>query len=211
MPRRARLVVEGEGGIEVDYAAAFLTDLRHAYNSVLAFELVMSRYDRTSGIRRFDAFADFDGFPMPLIYRRGLQIPREWPPSPDVIAALVPTGELLILSAVQIASPGLWAFLGALNPLEVLRRYLNDRHERRKDRTYRESAEERRLSLENLQREVDVIASGLRLAREFGATDRELAPIVNALINRPLTALNRHQDRDVIGAARITTEGSDRA
>ena len=32
-------------------------------------------------------------------------------------------------------SPGFWEFLGSLNPLEVIRRYLNDRHERAKDRT----------------------------------------------------------------------------
>ncbi|MBV9512110.1 MAG: hypothetical protein JO303_17700 [Caulobacteraceae bacterium] len=116
---------------------------------------------------------------------------------------MIPDAERLILAAVDIASPGVWEFLGSLHPLEVLRRYLNDRHERRKDRDYRETAEQRRLHLENLKLEDGIIADRIRLAREMGATDRDLAPLLNALVNRPLAALDKHQDRQLIGAAEM--------
>lgn len=93
--------------------------------------------------------------------------------------------------------------MGALNPFEVFRKYLSDRHERRKDRDYRESAEERKLILENLSTETRVISERVRLAREMGATDRDLAPLLNELIYKPLVALDRYQDKGVIEDAEI--------
>ncbi|MDT8445231.1 MAG: hypothetical protein RQ722_13125, partial [Desulfuromonadales bacterium] len=37
------------------------------------------------------------------------------------------------VSSIVIKSPDFWEFLGSINPLEVLRKYLCDRHERKKD------------------------------------------------------------------------------
>jgi hypothetical protein len=116
----------------------------------------------------------------------------------------VPVREQLILCAVSLGSPGFWEFLGTLNPLEVIRHYLSDRHERRKDTVYRESAERRRLELENLERENAVISGRVKLLKELGATDRDLAPLLNELINTPLRKLDRYQDHEVIGAAELS-------
>ena len=55
----------------------------------------------------------------------------------------------LEIRRIQINSPGFWEFLGALNPLQQIREYLNDRHRRRQDHKYREQAERERLMLEN--------------------------------------------------------------
>ena len=55
----------------------------------------------------------------------------------------------LVLDGVSLSSPGAWDFLGKLNPLDVIRQYLTDRHERRKDKEYREAHENRKLYLEN--------------------------------------------------------------
>lgn len=209
MPEDARLIIHGEGEVEVDRVIAFLTDFRNAYNSIIAFETVMD------ALRRAERYYPFP-FPVPLPLSlglnayfvprsrgTGLQIVGDWPPAPDRIAELVPLSEHLILDAVNIASPGAWEMLGSLNPLEVLRKYLNDRHERRKDRDYRESAEERRLRLENARLQIAVIADGVRLAKEMGATDRDLAPLLNALVNTPLLALDKHQDQGLISSADI--------
>lgn len=111
---------------------------------------------------------------------------------------------------MRLGSPGSWEFLGKLNPLEVLRQYLNDRHERRKDREYRELAEERRLLLENLSLENKVVSERVKIAKELGATDHDLAPLLNTLVYRPLMALDRHQDHDVISIAEIVGRTDDR-
>jgi len=96
--------------------------------------------------------------------------------------------------------------LGTLNPLEVLRKYLNDCDERRKDHEYRDSAEKRRLVLENLSLENRVISERVRLAKEIGATDSDLAPLLNELIYKPLVALDRYQDKGVIEHTEILSD-----
>jgi hypothetical protein len=90
------------------------------------------------------------------------------------------------------------------------RHYLNDRHERRKDREYRESAERRRLMLDNLSLENKVISERVRLAKEIGATDRDLAPLLNELVYKPLVSLDRYQDKGVVENSEILRPDPDR-
>lgn len=205
MPEQARLRVYGQGDVEVELVAAYLTDLKHAYDSVLLFETTidgMRRAARDFPFPRYPFALDF-GWPAP---RRAVRRTRDWPPTAEEVASFVPRAEQLILSVVSLTSPGFWEFLGTLNPLDVLRKYLNDRHERRKDHEYRESAERRRMELENLSLESKVISERVRLAKEIGATDRDLAPLLNELIYKPLVALDRYQDKGVIEHAEIPSD-----
>jgi len=116
-----------------------------------------------------------------------------------------------VSNAVEINSPGFWEFLGSVSPLEIMRNYLNDRHERRKDREYLESAEERRLALENLARENDVLTERIRIARDIGATDSGLAPLLSQLIYKPLAALDAYQDKKIIEGAELFRLPDERA
>lgn len=199
MPQeKGKLRVHGQGEVEVELITEYLGDLKHAYDSVLVFESVIA------GLIRASREIPFPWHPLgmhigwPLGPRRAVRYVRDWPPTAEEISSLVPHSEQLVLFAVQLSSPGFWEFLGKLNPLEVIRQYLNDRHERRKDREYRESAERRRLTLENLSLENRVLSERMRLAKELGASDQDLAPLLNELVYKPLTALDHHQDKGVI-------------
>jgi hypothetical protein len=83
---------------------------------------------------------------------------------PSVIAA-----DRLIVHRVVLRSPGFWEVFGSLNPLEVVRKFLNDHHERRKDRDYREGAERRRLEIENALGELEVVGEIARLEERYGS------------------------------------------
>jgi hypothetical protein len=204
------LRVFGQGEVEVEFVAAYLMDLKYAYDSIFVFEAVIDGLRRSAREFPFPSYQYALASGWPVASRRGVRHLRDWPPAPDQIASLVPNSDRLILTGVRLASPGFWDFLGKLNPLEVLRQYLNDRHERRKDYKYRESAEERRLLLENLERENRVIAERIRIARDLGATTSDLAPLLNDLIYKPLVTLGRHQDQGVIEGARIMRLGDER-
>jgi hypothetical protein len=203
MPQQASLRVYGHGQVEVELVAAYLGDLKHAYDSVFMFETLVDSMWRAS--REYASLWPPQGLVLgwPPTSRRTV---HEWAPTANEVASAVPRAEQLVLLAVSVASPGFWEFLGTLNPLEVLRRYLNDRHERRKDREYRESAEARRMALENLSLESKVISDWVKSLKEVGATDRDLAPLLNALVYRPLMALNRYQDLHVIENAEFPLE-----
>jgi len=189
----------------------FLADIEHAYNSVALFETSLSDVERRRrGPFPFDpdiadlAFAIRFGRLRPLV--RGYA----WPLTTESIASTISPAARLILRRVRLESPGAWDFLGKLNPLEVLRQYLNDRHERRKDHEYRESAEKRKLLLENLKLENEVLRERIGIAKDLGASDDDLAPLLNELVYRPLQALDRHQDRNVITSSESLPENEDR-
>ncbi len=84
---------------------------------------------------------------------------------------------------------------------------INDRHERRKDREYRERAEARRLELENLKLAYEVVGNRIKLLKDLGATEQDFAPLLNDLLYRPLQHLDRHQDRGVIENADSPASG----
>ena len=204
--RQGRIRIHGYGEVEVALIEEYLADVKHAYDSLLVFESVMDGFKRVSRDFPFPLYPAGLMYGWPLGPRRAVRYVRDWPPTADEVSSLVPHSEQLVLSAAQLSSPGFWEFLGKLNPLEVMRQYLNDRHERRKDREYRESAEERRLRLEDLKLKNEVIAGRVKIAKELGATDRDLAPLLNELVNKPLLGLDRHQDKDVIENAEIVDE-----
>jgi len=209
MPDRARLRVYGEGEMEVRLVKDYLSDFQHAYNSLLVFEHMLDGIRRRmkdyplSSALLFDYYEEAVWSKRP---RRFMQTTSDWPPTLDQLHSRVPLSEQLILSGVQIASPGFWEFVGSLNPLETLRKYLCDRHERRKDREYREPAERKRLEMENEILRSKEISERIRLAKELGATDRDLAPLVNDLIARPLGALDQYQNRGLINRAEFTLD-----
>ena len=51
----------------------------------------------------------------------------------DFDKILLPS-DMLMVKSINFNSPGFWEFLGSLNPLNQLRQYLNDRHNRKKDK-----------------------------------------------------------------------------
>lgn len=200
---QGKLRVYGQGDVEVEWVSGYLIDLKHAYDSILVFESVIDGLERASSEFPFPGYPFYVYSGWPLGPRRAVRHIRDWPPTKEEISSLVPHSEQIILSAVQLQSPGSWEFLGTLNPFEVIRKYLNDRHERKKDREYRNKAERERLILGNQLLKNEVIAGRLKILKEYGVTDRDIAPLLNELINKPLTALGRHQDKGVIEHAEI--------
>ncbi len=206
MNKNGILRVYGQGGVEVEIVRNYLADFEYAYNSILAFEAAIEAIQRASHLFPFPSFLIWFPYGPTFKVPRAIRFLRDWPPSPKEIASLVPNRDRLVITGVSLQSPGFWEFLGNLNPLEVIRQYINDRHERRKDKDYRESSEARRLELENLKLENEVLRERIKIAKELGATDQDLAPLLNELVFRSLRALDHHQDRGVIERAEISNQ-----
>jgi hypothetical protein len=105
MPEQGRLRVHGHGGVEVELVTAFLTDLRHAYDSVLLFEATIT--GMRAAARDFPFPLHFIGtdFGWPVASRRTGPRARYWPPTAEEVASFVPRSEQLVLSAVSLNSP----------------------------------------------------------------------------------------------------------
>jgi hypothetical protein len=133
---------------------------------------------------------------------RGLS---SWPPSSEELASAVLPSDRLLFRGAHFESPGFWEVVGALNPFETVRKYLNDRHERRKDADFRNEAERRKFEQEERAREAEiaymedsVIIRRIEEARRLGLSEREIAPLLNELLRRPLRKLAHYQDRGLL-------------
>jgi len=120
--------------------------------------------------------------------------------------AVVLPEDRLQLRAIVVRSPGSWDFLGALSPLESLRKYVSERHERRKDREYRESLEAERMSLENARLKTAVVREQVELLRSIGVPEEKIREALTALVVIPLVRLDTHQDASLILGATLVDE-----
>jgi len=192
---RGLLRIQGEGDAAVSDLRKYFVAVEQAYNALTIFDSipvfrVVSFEHIRYGLPRLDWGLSFPELTRLLIQQRDL-------------SNLILPRDRLRLFAVQLSSPGFWQFLGKLNPLEVIRQFLQDRHERRKDREYREDADRHRLDLENAILENKVIKERIAIARKLGATDENLAPLLNRFIV-PLRRIGEVQDSGLIGGAEIT-------
>jgi len=179
---RGLLRVESEGGWSVGDVVEFLKAFQSAYDGLLIFETVLEGYAAESR-----AWRRYGPFPLDLPFYVNLQRSAAFLDVPDeALARFIRPQDHLVLRRVTLASPGFWEFLGSLNPLEVLRRYLEDRHRRRQDREYREAHEHRTLELQNLVLENQVLRERIGIVRDLGMADNDLAPLLNRLVYETL-------------------------
>ena len=180
-----RLRVRSEGGHPVGDVLDLLNAFNAAYDGLSLFNMVLegyvngsvagnSRISRGRWLRFISRLTDY-GLKRELNY-----------------------GQQLILASVELSSPGFWEFMGTLMPLEVLRRYLDDRHRRRQDRAYREGREDRRLQLENMLLENQVIRGRIAAARQLGMTNGDISQLLERFIVEPFRLIDQVETRGMI-------------
>ena len=176
----------------VSETTGFLTDLDNAYTALLQLEGVVRTFKVRSRMLPREFWLDCGPFAQFAEIRQ---------PDPE---SIIPEFRLH-LNRVRIESPGFWEFLGSLNPLQQIREYLNDRHRRRQDRDFRETAEAERLQLENelVQRSIwekdnAVLRDRIAVLRELGYSDAEIRQLIWSVAGKPLARLGTHQDSQMI-------------
>ena len=176
--RQARLVIYTSDNLTVEWAAMFLTGLERAYNGLL--------------ILQYAAFPNlYTVFPNFLIADWFVTMYRKSPFGVDDASRLIQSGDRLRLGRVSSDSPGVWEFIGKLNPLETLRLALNDFREWRKDKDkdYRNDAESTRFRVENLLRQADVAGAWIENLKLMGATEAEVRELMLKYVLQPLAEL----------------------
>jgi|GEM_PF-784307 len=200
-----------------------LKDLETAYNSIYAFDFLVDTlsYDRERKLKQVDErfhrlrkywkeFSHRKDFPFdPFMYEMFFEEyafirPKDTLPnllelqSKIDIEKIVLPSDRLIISKVNIQSPGFWEVLGSLNPLQQIREYIKDRHERKKDDQYRSRQEEEIGNLEIEERRNRIINQRIETLRGLGYSDAEIRQLVMAMVIEPLNRLGRHQDNGQI-------------
>lgn len=186
----ATLQIESRTPMLLSEARALLDAMQGAYDGVTAFNTISEAYINT--YRRQERY----GFPF-RIYGTDPSLPVQHVPAAQVVGF----DQVIILQRVQLSSPGFWEFLGALNPLDQIRRYLNDRHQRKLDMLNQPTQEQTaRLVNDNLELQNEALALAnlrevLDLGREINLPSAELTSMYREYVSTNLRTLGDTVDR----------------
>ncbi|MDE5487303.1 hypothetical protein [Elizabethkingia meningoseptica] len=190
----------------VNDVISLLSDIEFAYNSIYTFNFLVDSlaYNQERNNRYAKELLDYykHDFPRYIFINENIlnkPLPNliELQKNIDFEKIILPDDKLVI-SKVNIQSPGFWEFVGSLNPLQQMREYLNDRHERQKDRKYRNRQEEELGNLEIQDKKNKLISQRIDILKNAGYSDIEIRQMVNSMINLPLNKLGEYQDKGQI-------------
>jgi len=217
------LRIKAENLGRVSEIIKFLHDIEYAYNSIYTFEFLVdileAEYVRNRqqirdryiflvehrnefGYRKDYPFFDpiFYDFLLTELYTNRIDVSNSLinrVNNIDIQKSVLPSDRLQ-LTKINIQSPGFWEFLGSQNPLQILREYLKDRHERMKDKKYRMRQEELKGELDILEKQEGIIQKRIETLKSIGASEEEIRHSVATLISNPLQKLATHQDSELI-------------
>ncbi|WP_145960990.1 hypothetical protein [Sphingosinithalassobacter portus] len=202
MAKRGSVKLNIQRGAGVAEFRQFLADLESAYLA-LYFLPVGDGVRRLS--RRLPLLIDYMGIEPFEVYFGN---PRR---SED--GAIYPKDQLEI-AAISIHSPGWVELIGSLNPLQQIREYLKDRHERKKDRAWRSETEKHRALVEleilRLQAERErtgVISDFYELLERMDISPEERQRILWDRLGKPMSQLAHHQDTGLLGSQNDNIDG----
>jgi hypothetical protein len=186
------LRIYGNGEVLVEDTFQYLSALEEAYNGAYVFFKIVEEAEEITN------FYGRQRLPMPIKNLLGLN----WLPfDAKKVRSFVPKGERLKLIGVELHSPGFWDFLGKLNPLEVIRLYLNDRHERQKDREYRNREEERELRIKNDELDFELLKKKYEFFKTIGMSEQDITLLKEQLLLDCFKPINQFQDLNIIVTA----------
>lgn len=194
---RLRILANGTGSVPA--VTAFLSSLNDLYVGLSVLEDVVEKARRTSP----------QGLSPEERLLRAIFGERQTESNFDfkkAVAESLAEVHPLELGAVSFSSPGFWEFFGSLNPLQQIREFYKDHHERRKDRAYRnrQEEEEKRLKIEELQ--IRNLREKIAVLRDVGVSEEDIQTGVRELIGYPLKGLRESQKLGLIEDAEIISE-----
>lgn len=188
---RARLQIGSYGERGVPAVVQFLDEVEAAHDGLLTLLNVLDPNQEGLGQGPRSRGPD------PILIRKLLKGASH--PRGTIVAR---RNERLVITRVAISSPGIWEFLGALNPLVALNTFLEGKHERRKDREYREHADRGRLNVEIERMEIEnqllatqLVQDRLQVGRDLGLSPSDQVLLLERFGIDPLLRLGRVVDQ----------------
>lgn len=168
----------------------YLIIFEKAYNHLYAFDLIVQDAKKKHKELNTESYSYREKSVRSII---SIRKPEE---------VILPEDRLRI-SSVVIKSPGFWEFLGNMNPLEVLRKYLCDRHERNKDIAYRNQHEKEKNELKNEKLRMDVVQEKIDILKKIGVPEEKIRKTVFNHVVQPLSELDDAQDKGLLEDAKL--------
>jgi len=129
----------------------------------------------------------------------------------------IPTERVLKVNKLSLSSPGFFEFIGSLNPLQQIRDFLKDRHERKKDDLYKNNLDSKKGEveifkltkeiellniskekkvIENLLLREDLLKERIQTMKSLGYSEMEMRKILSTYIIQPLVDLHNFEEEN---------------
>lgn len=204
----AKIKIKSERLGSVQTVKQLLTDIENAYNSIYAFNFLVDtlsndrdrqrrlldehfhhwrKYWREISMREkfpFDTF--FYEFFLDRYFFRQHDRPInliEFQSKLDIDRLVLPQ-DRLVITKINIQSPGFWEFLGSANPLQFIRDFI-------KDITFRNRQEKELGDLKILQEKIEIL-------KDLDYDEAQIRQLVFTMITEPLNKISRHKDNGQI-------------
>ena len=113
-----------------------------------------------------------------ILLKQGYALPQEPFNSPTALGRMIRRIEegleLPILKSVAIHSPGTWEIIGSLSPFNFIKDMLEQFHEHKKDKCYRNDAEKISLWLDNEYKRNEIIKQRIEILKSSGVSEEEI-------------------------------------
>jgi hypothetical protein len=191
-----------ERGASVAEFKSFLDDLETAYLAVYALP---SKQEWRSLERRF---------PFPIEFLGAGFFTHRFANTERFGSENIFPLDQIEITKISIQSPGFVELLASFNPLQQIREYLKDRHERKKDKEWRWESEKARAAAEvdilRIQAERDrtgAIRDFYELLDHMDLRPEEKQKILWERVGVPLARLGKHQDSGLLGSQNDNVDG----
>jgi hypothetical protein len=171
-------------------ATRLLTGVTTAYDDLIRFFELANRLGDIANdpdeygpqIRRKSAISDREFLNSTL---------HDWLLRDDLPFPWKPTGsDILYLHRAEFSSPGIIELIGKLNPLEQIRLYIQERHERKISRE--------KARVEIAHDYLDLLQKTTLMLRDAGVKQADIRRILERRIIQPLTALDDLKSSDIV-------------
>lgn len=216
-----KLRIKAERLGNVSNIIEFLIDLEKAYNSIYTFDFLVETLSNDRHRRfnqddvRFQLYKELskqfkqNESPFELKYFEFyIEFINNWHQDklPNlfelqgkiIIERLILPSDKLYISKVNIQSPGFWEFIGSLNPIQQIREWLKDHHERKKDNKFRSRQEEELGELTIMEKKESLLNTRIDILKKLGYSELEIRPFVSKMLLEPLNELKKHLDNGQI-------------
>lgn len=190
------LKIRARGNVELRKIIDFLKDFESAYNRIYTIS-------NFSGDARF--FPDFSERTGKIKFQKGEISPFKYElkfASESEIKNSIPQQDILLLKRVVLESPGVWEIIGSLNPMETIRKFINDHDNRKKDRDLHPHRV-RSAELDIIEKEDNIFFNRINEFRKLGMSEKEIHELITKFRDKPLLKLDKYIEEGLIENAEV--------
>ncbi len=191
---QTQLIIKSERLGDVEEITSFLTDLNLVYQQLSIFFIITSDEEQIKSNDTIKKYLRTALLGKKKLKKNKIRVSFKMIKK-SLVSYQIPN---LRLERINIQSPGFWEIVGSMNPLQQIREYIKEKHEREKDKEYRNDLEKAKGILDLEKQRNEIVEHRIKNLKLAGYNDDQIQRLVLKLYANPLILLDKHLDSGLI-------------